>query len=77
MLGKNGLHIRVHHEKSHQNDDFFFLGFEKVLKMQASNIYTPSTDRYLVYNLKLSLLHATNVVAEVLKIFALTIVLML
>ena len=34
MLGKNGLHIGIQREKSHQNDELFFLGFEKVLKMQ-------------------------------------------
>ena len=36
MPGKIGLHIRIQQEKSYQNDEFFFLGFEKVLKMQAS-----------------------------------------
>ena len=36
MLGKNGLHIRIQQEKSYQNDKLFYLGFEKVLKMQAS-----------------------------------------
>ena len=38
MLGKNGLHIRIQQEKSYQNDKLFYLGFEKVLKMQASVI---------------------------------------
>ena len=38
MLGKNGSHIRIQQEKSSQNDEFFFLRFEKVLKMQASVI---------------------------------------
>ena len=38
MLGKNGFHIRIQHEKSYQNDEVFFLGFEKVLKVQASAI---------------------------------------
>ena len=38
MLGKNGLYIRIQQEKSYQNDELFFLGFEKVLKMQASVI---------------------------------------
>ena len=36
--GKNGLHIRTQQEKSYQNYELFFLGFEKVLKMQASVI---------------------------------------
>ena len=36
MLGKNGLHIRIQQEKSYQKDELFFLGFEEVLKMQAS-----------------------------------------
>ena len=35
MLGKNGLHIRIQQEKSYQSDKLFFLGFEKVLKMQV------------------------------------------
>ena len=38
MLGKNGLHIRAQQEKSYQNYKHFYLGFEKVLKMQASVI---------------------------------------
>jgi len=38
VLGKNGLHIRIQQEKSSQNDKLFYLGFEKVLKMQASVI---------------------------------------
>ena len=37
-MGKNGLHIRIQQEKSYQNDELLFLGFEKVLKMQASVI---------------------------------------
>ena len=36
MLGKNGLHIRIQQDKSYQIVELFFLGFEKVLKMQAS-----------------------------------------
>ena len=36
MLGKNGLHIRIQQVKSYQNDELYFLGVEKVLKMQAS-----------------------------------------
>ena len=43
MLGKNGLHIRIQQEKSYQNDELFFLGFEKVLKMQASVIENGTT----------------------------------
>ena len=41
-LGKNGLHIRIQQEKNYQNDELFFLGFKKVLKMQAhvSSIYS-------------------------------------
>ena len=38
VLGKNGLHIRIQQEKSYQYNELFFLGFEKVLKMQASEI---------------------------------------
>ena len=38
MLGKNGIHIRIQQEKSYQNDKLFYLGFGKVLKMQASVI---------------------------------------
>ena len=38
MQGKNGLDIRKQQEKSYQNDDLFFLGFDKVKKMQASII---------------------------------------
>ena len=33
MPGKNGLNICTQQEKSYQNDEFFFIGFEKVLKM--------------------------------------------
>ena len=36
MLGKSGLHICIQQEKRYQNDELLFLGFEKVLKMQAS-----------------------------------------
>ena len=38
MLGKNDLHIRIQQEKSYQIDEFFCLGFEKVLEMRASVI---------------------------------------
>ena len=38
VLGKNRLHIRIQQEKSYQNDELFFLGFEKFIKMQASVI---------------------------------------
>ena len=38
MLGKIGLHICIQQEKNYQNDELFFLGFEKVLKLQASVI---------------------------------------
>jgi len=38
VLGKNGLHIRIQQEKSYQKDELFFLGFEKVIKMQVSVI---------------------------------------
>ena len=38
MEGKNCLDIRNQQEKSYQNDELFFLGFEKVQKMQASVI---------------------------------------
>ena len=38
MLGKKDLHMRIQLEKSYQNDELFFLGFQKVLKMQASVI---------------------------------------
>ena len=38
MLGKKGLQIRIRQEKSYQTHEFFFLGFEKDLKMQASVI---------------------------------------
>ena len=37
-LGKNGLRICIQQEKSYQNYELFFLGLEKVLKMQASVI---------------------------------------
>ena len=36
MQGKNGLHIRTQEEKSYQNDELFFLRFDKDLKMEAS-----------------------------------------
>ena len=36
MLGKSGLRIRIQQDKGYRNDQFFLLGFEKVLKMQAS-----------------------------------------
>ena len=38
MIEKNGLQKRIQQEKSYQNDEVFFLGFEKVLKVQASVI---------------------------------------
>ena len=38
VLGKNSSHIRIPQEKSYQNGKLYFLGFEKVLKMQASDI---------------------------------------
>ena len=38
VLGHNGLYIRIRQEKNNQNDELFFLGFEKVSKMQASVI---------------------------------------
>ena len=40
MLEENGLNIRTQREKSYQNDELFFLGFENVLKMQTSVIGT-------------------------------------
>ena len=39
-MGKNGLHIPFQQEKSYQDGEVFFMGFEKVLKVQASVIYT-------------------------------------
>ena len=36
---KNGLNICFQQEKSYQNEDLFYMGFEKVLKMQVSVIY--------------------------------------
>ena len=38
VMGRNGLHICIQQEKSYQNGELFFLGFEKALKMQASVI---------------------------------------
>ena len=35
VLGKAGLHIRNQQEKSYQNDELFFLEYEKVLRMQT------------------------------------------
>ena len=32
VLGKKGLSIRIQQEKNYQNDELFFLGFEKVWK---------------------------------------------
>ena len=32
MSGKNGLHILIQQEESYQNDELFFLGFEKSFK---------------------------------------------
>ena len=34
--GKSSFKNRIQQEKSYQSDELFFLGFEKVLKMQAS-----------------------------------------
>ena len=48
MLRKNGLHFRIQQEKSFQNDKFFYLGFEKVLKMQASVIYESEEEAELL-----------------------------
>ena len=39
MWRKNGLSIRLQQEKSYQKDELFLLGFEEVLKTQASVIY--------------------------------------
>ena len=47
MLGEIGLHIRIQQEKSYQNDELVFLGFEKVLKMQVSVIDQSSETSYL------------------------------
>ena len=52
MQGKNGLDIRNQQEKSYQNDELLFLGFEKVKKMQASVIEyfdLPSRPIYTLY----------------------------
>ena len=38
MLGKIGLNICIQQGKGYQNDDLFSMGFESVLKMQASVI---------------------------------------
>ena len=38
VLGKNGLYDWIQEKKSCQNDELFFMGIEKVLKMQASVI---------------------------------------
>ena len=35
MLRKNSLYIRIQQGKSYQNDELFFVRFEKVFKMQA------------------------------------------
>ena len=42
MFGKNALRIRIQEEKSFQNNELFFLGFEKVIKIQAGVIRPPS-----------------------------------
>ena len=38
VIGKSGLRIHNQQEKGYQKDELFFLGFEKVLRMQASVI---------------------------------------
>ena len=48
MLGKICFHIRIQQEKSYQNDELFFLGFEKVSKMQAGIIENGTT--FLIIN---------------------------
>ena len=35
VLGEIGLNVRIQQEKLCQNDELFFLGSEKVLKIQA------------------------------------------
>ena len=40
---KNVLNIRIQQEKNYLNDEHFFLGFENVLKMQAS-VFCSITD---------------------------------
>ena len=40
MLGNIGLHIFIHQEKGYHNDELFFLGLGKVLKLQAIVIET-------------------------------------
>ena len=45
MLGKNGLHIRIQPEKCYQDDKLFYLGFENVLKMQASVIHHKTSSK--------------------------------
>ena len=39
MPGKFGLNIRIRQEKIYQNNVLFFVGFEKVLKIQVGVIY--------------------------------------
>ena len=48
MQEKNGIHIRIQQEKSYQNYEFFFLGFEKVSKKQASVISVEEKMRFRV-----------------------------
>ena len=43
MRGKNGLDIRNQQEKTYQKDELFFMGFEKVEKMEASVMYSYGT----------------------------------
>ena len=45
---KNGLNFRIQQEKSYQNEELFFLGFEKVLKMQARAVLFFSKNSMLV-----------------------------
>ena len=55
MLGKNGVHIRIQQEKSYHNVKLFYLGFEKVLKMQGSVIIAHISMRSLCTSLSHSL----------------------
>ena len=53
MLRKNGLHIRIQQEKIYQNDELFSLGFEKVLRMQASVIESQQYEMSFFYCAKI------------------------
>ena len=44
VLGKKGLHKRIQQAKSYQINGLFFLGFEKVLNLQASVIFEENFD---------------------------------